>query len=126
MKKRFWFGMGLLFALFLMAMCLFVLTDRTLNAISADLQAAGSAIVSGDRAVGERLAQRAMQTWQGIRNAVALIADQTPMDTVDSLFQQLNVRQLLSDGELASLLSQLSGLVKTFAEAHAPYLWNLF
>ena len=126
MCKRFWLGAGLLAVLGAICMGFWLLTDRVHEDIADELHSAAELVSAGQREEGSALADRAREHWERCRIPTSVVADHTPMDTVDSLFAFLKAQQADgTDADLAGFLRQLSALVRSVSDAQAPYWWNL-
>ena len=121
--KRIWIGVGLLLALLVVGLAVMRITDRQLGQVSDTLKQASEAR-DWDRAVA--LAQKAQKEWKQKWHLMAALADHTDIDTVDSLFAQLEVYQQRSAAtHHAAACAQLSEAIHDLEEGHRLTWWNL-
>jgi hypothetical protein len=125
MGKEFFFGIGLLLSLLAATLMVSHWANRTHLPAEQDLAQAAQSALSGDMEQAVALALRAKERWEQSWTATAAVADQSPMDTVDSLFSQLQVyAQEGNREEFLSACAQLKALVRSMAEAQKPAWWN--
>ncbi len=122
--KRIWLGLGIL----LVFLGLGLWSSRGMDALHKPLahhleQAADEAL-SGSFSAGKELAQIAKEQWEKQWSAVAVLADHTPMDDIDSQFARLEVYARTENAEaFAALCRQLAQLITATAEAHG-FTWR--
>ncbi len=115
MEKRFYLGLGIL--VFFLALGLFthVAMDRATQPIATLLEEAA-------RESDPAKARQAEALWEDRWAWIALAADHTPMDEIDSLFAQMEVCE---DTAFAGYCARLTELVEAVADAHRINWWNL-
>lgn len=124
--KRFWIGMALLLILLIGGFASSFALEKLHTPISNGLSLAAEAALEDRWAEAVSLSQQAQSRWQRQRNAVAAMASHTPMEQIDSLFEELTVYR--ADGEalpFAACCASLSALINAMAEAHSMSWWNL-
>ena len=124
--KRLWLGIGVL-AVFLAASLLLSWYLPGLHRdLSETLSAAAQAAEKSDWEEAARLAGGAKQTWERSRHFVASFTDHEPLETLDSLFAELEVyRAAALPIDYAATCVQLSQLCLAIAESHCLTWWNL-
>ncbi len=124
--KRFWFGITLLLVLLAGGIVSSICLDRLHTPISHELSLAAEAALGEQWEDAVRLAHQAKSQWQKQRHAVAAITSHSPMEQIDSLFDELEIYQ--AAGEVlpfASCCAALSALILAMAEAQTMNWWNL-
>lgn len=123
--RRLWFGVGLLTALLLLCLWVTKSTEDAQAAISSLLEQASSTAYAGDLSGGVALSQQAYARWVRCRNQIACVADHTPIEEADCLFEELFV--FGNTEELPHFISccrQLRQLLISIGDAHSLTYWN--
>lgn len=124
--KRFWIGFVLLLILLIGGFASSFALDKLHTPISDELSLAAEAALDDRWAEAVSLAQRARSQWEKQRHAVAAITSHTPMEQIDSLFEELEVYRTEEEVlPFAACCASLSALVDAMAEAHSMSWWNL-
>ena len=123
--RRLWLGVGLLAAL--LALCLWVTesTEEANASISSLLEQAASAASAGELSRGTTLSRQAQTRWERCRSKLACVADHTPIEEADRLFEELSV--FGDTDELPHFIAccrQLSRLLQSIGNAHTLTYWN--
>lgn len=117
--KRFWFGVCLLLMFFLASFSLSFWMTRTHTHISNHLSQACDLSQAGDLATAGEKAREASFLWQQYRGRIATMTDHTPMEEIDSLFQELEVYLRMDEPvHFASTCARLVLLVQAVGDAH--------
>ena len=122
---RFYLGLALLAALLAGGLFLSNKAERIQAPVTAHLEAAAEAALSGDWAQAERHTAQARQKWEETRSVTASFSDHEPMEQVDSEFSRLEAFLRQRDpGEFTAACAGLSRLTKAIAEAQAVAWWS--
>lgn len=124
--KRLWIGVGLLVIFLALGIFTTVTMARIHDPISEKLKQAEEAALDQDWPHAASLAREARGQWLRHRNVTASLADHSPMEEIDGLFDELDV--YLQEKELvhfAACCAQLSARVQAIGEAHSISWWNL-
>lgn len=119
-------GVGILTALLTVSFLGQRAVTKTHREISQLLSQAAEQTLTGELSQAQAVAEVALQQWEKSRRWTAVLADQTPMDDADRLFAQLQVfgREKMQ-AEYAACCLQLAALIRSIADAHVPYWWNV-
>lgn len=97
------------------------------NPLADQLEEAATFALDGNLEQASRLAAQAKKAWQSHWDNVALLADHTPMDEIDSTFARLEAFVAAENGvDFAACCKKLAVLISATAEAHTLSLKNLF
>ena len=124
--KRCWFGAGLL-AVFLLSG---LLTSRwakdCYGEITESVARAETAFARENWDMAERMTEGARDRWEEYWRLSASITDHSPMEQVDSLFDQLDNYTRGRDAiGCMGLCAQLRNALEAIAESHSLTWWNL-
>ena len=123
---RFWLGICLLAAFFVLGVWVGAEATDAHDAISQTLEQAAEKTLAGDFAAGKDLAQEAAAQWEKNWHSTASVADHEPMDEIDGLFAQLDVYGKTDRATaFAACCARLAKLVSAVGEAHSLSWWNL-
>ena len=124
--KRMYIGIVLLAVMLAAGILMSVLFLRLHQPLSATLEQAKMAALSGDWEQTARLTDQAHQQWQQCRNFTAAVADHEPLEEMDALFARLEVLcRMRQADEFASDCAQLSRLAQAMADSQQITWWNL-
>lgn len=119
-------GMVLLTVLLLTGLLVSWDMGRTHTAISAQLEDAAWFALSGNWEKARNAAAAAEHSWESHRNLSSLLADHTPMEEIDALFAEINIRSAARNAEdFAASCGCLSRKVVAMGEAHRFSWQNL-
>ena len=122
---RFWLGIGLLALFLVFGIWTTVAMTDVHEPMSRTLSEASQATLDGDLETGITLARQAKESWERHRRWTAAVADQTPMDDIDSLFAEMEVyAEARETVHFAACCAQLSAMVRSMGDAHAFSWWN--
>lgn len=123
MERRFYIGIGLLGLLLVLGVFAAWAMEQGQMPLAEKLELAA---LSEDLQTGIDLARQAKKQWKSCWKAVAAVADQTPMDEIDTLFAELEVYARENEQvHFAACCSQLASLLRAVAEAHKLSWWNM-
>ncbi len=126
MGMRFWGGVGILLVLLVLGIGIGNSMEHTHQAVSADLEQAAQAVLSGEETQGQQFLYKARKTWQQRRFLTAAVADHNPMEEIDSIFSQLESYAASGDQvSFAAWCSRVAKLVEAIGEAHKLTWQNL-
>ena len=126
MERRFYIGIGILLAMLLLGLFVGWGISRSQEPTAQALEKASQVTDSGDFDTGIRLAKEAKSAWQAGWRGVAAIADHTPMDEIDSLFEEMEVYiRTGEDVHFSACCAQLSSMIRAVSDAHQLNWWNL-
>lgn len=126
MEKRFYWGLGILAVFLALGILTTLCLDQASEPISTQLEQAAEKALGGEWAESLRLAQEAKANWQDSWHRIAMVADHTPMDEIDSLFAQMDIHGQAGDTVVfGGYCARLSELVEAVADAHRFNWWNL-
>ena len=124
--KRGWIGLILLLVLLAGGLITTWHMEKTCEAVSQTLEAAGTLAQAEDWEGAQRLARRARQEWEKNWRLAAALTDHEPMEQVDGQLAQLKVYQDQLDGvTFAALCAQTASQIRDIGEAHGLKWWNL-
>lgn len=124
--KRLWIGIALLLALLVLGVGTALVTDAVQQPVSRDLEQAAQAAQREDWQQARFLYCRAKDSWDRSWRLIAIVADHTPMEEIDGLFQELQVyEQNQETVHFAATCAQLSRQTRAVGEAHSINWWNL-
>lgn len=123
---KFWIGIFLLLLLLGFGLWTGSVMENIHRQMANTLTVAADTAVAGDMPGAMETAARLREQWQRRRNWVAIVADHTPIDEIDSLFAQLEIYgKGDATAEFSACCSQVAQLVKAVGEAHSLNWWNL-
>ena len=126
MQYRMWLGITLILLFFLLGMYTSVATEQICTPIIDVLQQAGDYAAVGQLDTASTLTVQANKQWKTNRNKLALIADHTPMDEIDGLFEKAKMyAKTGAMQDFSATCAQLTQLVDAICEAHKLTWWNL-
>lgn len=124
--NRFWIGCILLLVLLAGGIVSSLYLDRLHTPISDALSLASEAALDDRWPEAVSHARQARSQWERQHHAVAAISSHSPMEQIDSLFQELEVYQAEEEVlPFAASCASLSALIQAMAEGHAMSWWNL-
>lgn len=124
--KRLWIGTTLLVVFLLLGIVLGLWMNQTHKALSLTLDRACRLAREEKLSEAATLSREAYDQWLRCRNATAALADHTPMEEIDNLFQELEVYiQMDEPVHFAAACAQLSAMLQAMGEAHSVSWWNL-
>ncbi len=124
--RRLWLGLGILGILLALSVTVFVAMDRIHAPIAHTLSQAAQAAEQEDWETASALASEARARWEQYRHFTAMVADHTPMDELDGLFQELEVyAQEAENPHFAATAQHLSALAAGMADSQKPCWWNV-
>ena len=119
-------GMVLLAVLLLAGLLVSWDMGRTHTDISGHLNDAAWFALSGNWSGAREAAAAAEHSWESHRNLSSLLADHTPMEEIDALFAEMNIRSAARNaGDFAACCGCLSRKVEAMGEAHRLSWQNL-
>lgn len=126
MEKRFYLGIGILTVFLVLGLVISMAMDSASHPISQQLEQASQEALSGDLDTGISLAQQAKTNWKSAWQGIAMVADHTPMDEIDSLFAQIDALGTAGDAaSFGAYCARLAELVEAVSDAHDLTWWNL-
>ena len=124
--KRVWFGIGLLIFFLLLGIFFSLWMTSTHEHISRHLAQACSLSQEKDMVQAGKLAQNASSLWKRYRNRIAALADHTPMEEIDGLFQELQVYLRMDEPEhFSSTCARLEVLLQSMGDSHRINWWTV-
>lgn len=124
--KRCWFGLGLLVALLAGSLALSWYMDQAHAPMAEAIDQAAQRALINDWGNAEALAQKAKGSWEKHWHINATFADHEPMESIDSLFAQLEVYADSHDPvSFAATCAQLRIRLEAMGDAHGLDWWNL-
>ena len=124
--KRGWIGLFLLLILLAGGLLVTWHMGSSHEAIAAKLDLAARQALAGNWEMAEDLAEDAQDRWEDSWHFSASFADHEPMETIDSLFAQLEACQAVRDQlSFAVICAQLAEQVQALGDAHGLTWWNL-
>ncbi len=124
--KRLWLGLGILALLLAVSSTVFIAMDRIHSPIAQTLSQAADAAEAEDWENASALAEAARARWERYRHFTAMVADHTPMDELDGLFQELTIyAQAEENPHFSATAQHLSALAAGMAESQKPCWWNV-
>lgn len=125
MEKQFWAGATLLILLLILALGVSWGMYALHLPAQTQLEQAVRAALTEDMPQALSLVRQAKQRWEYSWKISAATADHSPMDEIDKTFAELEVFADAGDAEhFAACCAQLSALIRSMYEAHAPTWWN--
>lgn len=126
MGKRFWLGIGILVLFLGMGIGISLGMDAIHAPAERALEQAAEKALNGQMEEAVALAREAHDWWDDSWKLTASVADHSPMDEVDVLFEEMEVyAQAREDKHFAACCAQLGKLVESMAAAHRFNWWNL-
>lgn len=126
MGRRFWLGVGILVLFLGLGLGVTWGMDAIHAPAEQALTQAAQKALDGQTEEAVLLARQAHSHWDRYRKLTAGVADQSPMDEVDTLFAEMEVYAQTEDREhFAACCAQLAYLVSSMSDAHALTWWNL-
>ena len=117
---------GLLLALLLLGLLTSWYMDRQHRTISRELEESGWMALSGQWSNARERAQAATAAWEKNRQLRSALADHTPMEEIDDLFEELNIYAAAGERtEFARCCAALSVRIQAVGEAHRLTWWNV-
>ena len=121
-----WLGILILSVFLILGLFVSVLTDRVCAPIVQTLQQACDLSAAGQQEAAGALAVQACKQWEEHWNQMAVVADHSPMDEIDSLFAQAKMyARMGATQDFSAACARLAKLVKAVSEAHSLTWWNL-
>ena len=126
MGKQFWAGVFLLTALLAGTLGIGLEMEWIYTPAQTQLTQASQLALAGQEQQAQLLAQQAKSRWERFRKISAVVADHTPMDEIDKLFEEMRIyAQEQETPHFAASCAQLARLLQGMADAHSPTWWNL-
>ena len=117
--KKGWLGIGILAAFLVLGLLVSSWMDRVHLPVEQLLQEAAEAAMEGDLEEGIVLAREAESLWSSSRKKTAAVADHSPMEEIDSLFQELWIYGAAEEApHFAATSAALAYRVRAMADAH--------
>ena len=117
---------GLLLVLLLSGLLSSWYMDRKHRTISRELEQSSWMALSGQWSDARERARVATTDWEKNRQLRAALADHTPMEEIDDLFEELNIYAAAGERtEFARCCAALSVRIRAVAEAHRLTWWNV-
>ena len=117
---------ALLLALLLLGLLSSWYMDRQHRMISGELEQSGWMALSGQWSDARETARQATADWEKDRQLRAALADHTPMEEIDQLFEELTIYAAAGERtEFARCCAALSARVQAVGEAHRLTWWNV-
>ena len=124
--KRTWLGATLLAVFLLLGIFSGIWMEKTHNRLSLALDDACQLAVEKRLTEASVLSRDAYTQWLRHRGATASLADHTPMEEIDRLFQELEVYiQMDEPVHYAATCAQLCTLLASMGDAHNINWWTL-
>lgn len=118
MKSRMYMGIGILLVFLFAGLGSVHYLKTACQTISEPLNPVQTEIVDA--------VEEAHRRWQKSRNAISLLADQTPIEQIDAAFTEtLSYAKLQDLPEFTASCQRLSTLLKNLADAHGLTIWNV-
>lgn len=124
--KRTWIGAALLLGILGLSLLSGWWMDRCHSPIARELRLAVRSAGEDDWADAEEAFRRAEADWERRRDLCAILADHTPLEEIDSSFQELKI--YAEEGEwvhFAAGCACLARQVEAMGEAHGLMWWNI-
>ena len=126
MEKRFYLGLGILLVLLALGIGAAAGMKAVHQPVEDLLDRAARLALDENLEEALPLAQRAYERWEQCHSFTASLADHTPMDDTDTLFQELLVYgQMEEIPHFAACCRELVVMVEAMYDAHAFSLKNL-
>ncbi len=123
---RGWLGAGFLVLFLLLSILISVEMDNAHLPTGKMLEQAAENALSGDFDAAVSLGMTAKARWERQWNGTATVADQSPMDTVDALFAEMEIYARAEEKpHFAACCKELSQQIEAFADAHRFRWWNI-
>jgi len=124
--KRMWIGVGLLVVFCVAGIVTAVGMRNIHDPISQALLRASDAALQENWEQAALHFHAAKGKWEHSRRLTATVADQMPMDEIDSLFAELAIYlQTQESPHFSATCFQLAALTRAMGEAHGINWWNL-
>lgn len=112
-------GAALLVGLLLLGLVVNWKMGRTHNAISRELEDAAWFALAGDWEAARMASSSAQAKWESNRNLSSLLADNTFMEDIDTLFARISIYSAARENtNFASTCAELSRRAVAMGEAH--------
>ena len=119
-------AVGLLLALLLFGLLSSWFMDRQHRMISRELEESSWMALSGQWSDAREKAQQAATAWEKNRKLRAALADHTPIEEIDALFEELSIYAAAGERtEFARCCAGLSVRIRAVGEAHRLTWWNV-
>ena len=119
-------AVALLAALLLFGLLTSWYMGRQHRTISRGLEESGWMALSGQWSDAREKAQEVKSAWEKNRQLRAALADHTPMEEIDRLFEELTIYAAAGERtEFARCCAALSSHVRAVGEAHRLTWWNV-
>ena len=119
-------GAGLLVTLLLLGLLTAWDMGRTHTAISRQMEDAAWYALTEDWEAARLAAEGARSQWEAHRTLSSLLADHTPMEEIDSLFERISIYSAAREtAEFAASCAELSRNIRAMGEAHRLSWQNL-
>ena len=124
--KRMWIGVGLLVLALVGGVLSAEWMDKTHESIGADIEKAAVHAMAEEWSQADALAHHARRAWEKKRPVIAALADHEPLETVDSLFDQLKVYSAAGDSTAYCVLcADLRQLLEALGDYNKLTVSNL-
>ena len=126
MEKRFYLGVVILLLLLGLGIAATVGMKAVHSPVEEALKDSAELAVAGDLPAALRQAREAYDLWQRSHRFTASLADHSPMDDTDTLFQEMLVYGQMGEvPHFAACCRQLAVLVQAIYDAHSFTWWNI-
>ena len=124
--KRLWIGIGFLAVILLIGTGITLAFEQLHKPLSDTLQQASEAAMAEDWEKASALTKSAKADWEKCREFTAAVADHEPLEEMDALFAQLEVRARQQETtDFAALSAQLARMAQAMADSQSISWWNL-
>lgn len=125
MGRRFWLGVWILVLFLGLGLGITWGMDAIHVPAEQALEQAAQKALTGQMDEAVALARDAHKRWDDFWKLTASVADHSPMDEVDKLFAEMEIyAEAREEEHFAACCAQLSRLVSSMSDAHAPRWWN--
>ena len=127
MEKHFYWGLGILLVLLCLCLAIGWGMRATHTKTMEQLEQAAQLALEEQEAPAFILARQAHSHWEQTRNLTAMVADHSPMDEVDMLFEEMETYAKAKElPHFAACCNQLRSQLQSIYEAHLGTIWNIF
>lgn len=125
MERRFYLGAAILLALLVLGIFSGIWVDQASQQVVRCLAQAEEAVWNGNIADALVFSQQAQKLWDDTWNRVAVVADHTSMDEIDSLFAQMAYYAQTDTSLFGAGCARVRELVSAVSDGHQFTWWNL-
>ncbi len=124
--KRLWLGIAILAVLLGLSLGVQEGMGNLHEPTARDLNEAADAALAGDWPKAQKLSQRAKGAWERSHHLTASVADHSPMDELDMLFEEIPVFAREREAvHFAATCRSAAQMANAMAQAHTFTWWNL-